>query len=62
LKKLFVVMIIVGLTFIFLGAKAYGSGNNDALLKRKIVSSWAEGERPYSIATFESDGNYHGKM
>ena len=62
MKRILVVILVFGLAIVSIGSKSYKNETSDALLRTKIVGSWAEGDQPYTIATFEKGGKYHGKM
>lgn len=61
MKRILILIFIVGLAFISIGAKSFEKFDSDEQFRNKIVGSWAEGDNPYTIATFENGGNYYGK-
>lgn len=62
MKRIFIILAILGLSLISIGLKSYENNFSDELYRNKIVGSWAECESVYTIATFEIDGKYSCKM
>ena len=62
MKRTIIAVLIFGLVLVSCTSRSPMRENSDDLFRSKIVGSWAEGENPYSIATFENGGRYYGRM
>ena len=62
MKRTFIAVFIFGLIITSCSSKSLMHQNSDALFRSKIVGSWSEGESPYSIATFENNGEYLARI
>ncbi len=62
MKRILLIFAILFLALITTGLKSNQNESTDDTYRKKIIGSWSEGDSPYSIATFEAGGRYHGNM
>lgn len=62
MKRIFIILSILGIALISTGLISYENINPDDLYRNRIIGSWAEGESVYIITTFEINGKCSCKM
>ena len=62
MKRIFIILAILGMALISIGLKSYENNLPDELFRNRIVGSWAEGKSVYTITTFETDGKFLCQM